>query len=98
MSEIKPYEHKIPSGLPKCCHGISIFDWGKTPLFPSCGCGKYFHPNHPVVSVPSKEKILDVVMNSEFYRNIVQRKEANNFTKELKNLVNDLYTLLTERK
>lgn len=49
-------------------------------------------------SVPSKEKILDVVMNSEFYKNIVQRKEANNFTKELKNLVNDLYTLLTERK
>lgn len=70
----------------------------KTPLFPSCGCGKYFHHNHPVVSVPSKEKILDVVMNSEFYKNIIQYKEAKNFTKELKNLVNDLHTLLTEGK
>ena len=63
---------------------------------------KYFHVDkwnkRSASSVPSKEKILEVVMNSEFYKNIIQYKEAKNFTKEIKNLINDLHALITERK
>jgi hypothetical protein len=56
-------------------------------------------PTHsPAASVPSKEKILEVLMESEFYKNIIKYKEARSFTKEIKNLVNDLHALLTEKK
>lgn len=60
--ELKKCEHKIPGGLPRCCHGIAIFDWGKTPLYPSCGCGAYFHVPRPAVNadklVPLNRKKL----------------------------------------
>jgi len=100
MSEIKSCEHKqtivVDNSLAEWCEDCGAF---RIKTLNPWRWSEWYYPNiHSLTSVPSKEKILEVVMESEFYKNIIQYKEANNFTKELKNLVNDLHTLLTERK